>query len=737
MYTFFNRNYFISFQKIEDNPVDGTDVYIIMIGEFLEKVYLDLIEKHDVPIASITYFFPDEWLRKIRYFRCYQHISFLRNAVQTKNIRVNADFLPVLSECLGSRFAPEINNYLTYLLYDNEVMFNRNYQVFLNNFKEFDVDLKEECRSFNYGNIAKNCLTTYVNVYNFYANLVEQIESIDDVSMFSEAFDRFSNTISTRESTTSILFSQKSFEKIKSNVGSTVFEEANFLKTHLASNDELEVDSSELESIFLRKMMIDITSCRVRKDFRNLTPNPKFFFYEPLTLVSLAQRLEIIFKEFKFVEGFSYYRNWKALIFEKKHNYVNHTMRALHLNTKTCFKDFATYVFPKKPVLIKEPLFSVTSEKAARLSLMNSVGHINYNDFIRLRSLKQTVPQHVEDYSKAGDQTHYPIKFSKVMDEFSHVEGYNLSDSYFQLTESSTEIYTSNGNLRLVTNSWLYRHDEMEAHLTILDNQFIFNRIFDKDNRKKMRIITSNQIVICVDFAGNKPKVNMLWPNGRIIRNLEIKKDLTRKFIEFRSKKVQKYEHRRIYMSDGSIVYFLLDRQATAVCRYNGLVVKAPVVTLTCNKENESTKSESQLEGEECEEESLDRSPFKFDLEWLKNTGELFGFDGSSCVLRPSTGQCFEVHCGEITENNHTFAKHIKRDFSYSGGTITESGEQGILMQWSCPGGLTTNYKVLGCKLAIKTFTSAAEPLLDWEFCKYLFSVFFVEGFRLLTCEFH
>lgn len=708
--------------------MDGTDVYIIMIGEFLEQIYIDLLEKHDVPIAAITYFFPDEWVKKIQYFRCYQHISILRNAVQTKKVRINADFLPLLSECLAKRHGLELNNYLTYLLYDNEVMLNRNYQVFLNNFKEFDVELKGVCRPFKYEYEVENFLTVYVNVYNFYEDLVEQIGSTGGVTISPEADDQLSGrttlSLLTRESTASIVSTQRSFEKIRSKMGTTVFEEANFLKTCLASNDELIVDCSDIDAIFLMKMMNDISYCKITKDFRKVAPNDKFFYYEPLTLVSLAQRLRTIFEEFKFVCGFAYFRNWKMLIFEKRHNNVNYRTQALHLNTKTCFKDFARYVFPKNPVLIKEPLYSVISDQALRMSIMNSVGYIGYNDFIRLRSLKQTVPQDFNVYTTAEDHKDYEKKFADVMDKFSTVEGYNLSDTYFQLTENSTEMYTSNGRLRLVMNSWLYGHKEMEAYLTILGNQFIFNRIFDKYSRKKMKIITSNQIRISVDFVGHKPKVNIFWPNGRMIRNLEFKKDPTRKFMEFRSKKVDKYEAKRIYVSDGSILSFLLDRQATIICRYNGLVVRTPVTTLDCGREGleeESIKSGSHLEDEECEEDCLDRSPFKFELEWMKKMGELFEIDGDSYCLRPSTGQCFEVHCGHITETNHTFAKHIIRNFFPSGGTITEYGEQGICMKWLCMEGLTTSHKLLGGKVSINTRTSDTEPLVDWELCEYLF----------------
>lgn len=725
-------------QKIEDKPLDGTDVYIVMLGEFPEQTYIDLIKNHDVPIASITYFFPEEWMKKIRYIRCYRHISRLSNAMETKNVRVHAEFLPFLSECLAKRYAIQLNNDLTYFFYDNEVMLNRNYQVFLNNFKEFDVELKGKCRPFQHANHVENWLTTYVNIYNFYEDIVDQIyvEPTRVVSEVRETFDRISGrtkfstiSIQNRESFLSNSTSQKTLDNIQtiqSNVGSTVFEEANFLKICLSFNEELAVGCSGIEWMFIEKMVNDIESCEIKRDLRKIVPEDESFYYEPLTIVALAQRLRTILSEYHFVHGFACFRSWKALVFEKRHNHVHHSMKEHYLNTKVCFKDYAKYVFPKNPTLIEEPLNSVASDKVSPFTEKNFKSEFNYNDFIRLRSLKKKVPDlsgaMLSGKAKEQDGSY----LVKAMSEVDSIEGYNLADTYVQLTEWCTELYTPSGSLRLVMNSWLYKHKEMEAHLTILRNKFIFNRIFDKEGRKKMSIITFNKIVICVDFVDRKPKVSIIWPNGRMIKNLEFKQDPSRQFIEVRSKKREQFEQKRVYMSDGSLISFLLDRKAAIVCRYNGLVMGTSVTTLDCRKdeeEEESMKSGKTLTDEECEGESCEREPYKFELEWMRKAGDLFGIDGRSFCFQASTGKCFEVHCSQITEHNHTFAKHINDDYGHTlhtGGKIIECGEQGATCTWTCSADeLVTNHRLLGKNVAMKTKTLDVEPLLDWKLREY------------------
>lgn len=686
-------------------------------------MYIDLIEKHKMPLASLTYFFPEEWMKKIRYFRCYQHIGIIRNAPQTKNVRVHAEFLPCLSECLAERYANWLNTYLTYFLYDNEVMLNRNYKVFLDNFKEYDLELKQQCQPYT-SNSVSIYLTSYVEIFNFYEDLVGQIgptgtfvpETVDEQLSLRTMT---SITMSVRESSLTFHSSSRSYEKIQSSVGSTVFEESNYLKTNMAANHEFLEDTTELEAMFLRKMMSSIESCNIKKDFRKITVEDEYFYYEPLTLVSLAQRWKSVLENYKFVKGFSYLRNWKTLIFEKKHNRVNYRRQHFDLNTKVCFKDFARYVFPTDPHLIEKPLKNVAANDGdnLRFGVINSIGDINYNDFVRLRSLKRSKPQGFEDFMKSELENEEGHPNNAQKHEVNILEGYNLSDSYVRLTEHKTELHISNASLRLVTNSWLYKHKELEAHLTILGNEFAFNKIFDVANQKQMKIITFNQIVIYVNFIKRKPKVSMIWPNGQIMRNLDLKQDPARKFIEFRNQNDNKIEHKRIYVSDGSVISFLLHGRATVIYRFNGLVMLTPVQTLNCEQEEEeSSQSKSDSFDEEYEEESFERETFKFELEWMKRLGRLFRFDGDSFSFKPSTGNCFEVHCGEITDINHTFAKHAHRE--YGSDKIVEANEQGLSMTWTGPDSLIANYRIFGNLVTIRSKTDV-EPSMDLELSEY------------------
>lgn len=695
-----------------------------MLGEFSEQVYLDLLDKHNVPIASITYFFPDDWLKKIQYFRCYQHIIHLRDAIETKNVRVHAEFAPVLSECLADRYASRINDYLIYYLYDDEVMFNRNYQVFLSNFKQFDVELKGECRSVkNSNDFSHNMLTTYLNVYKFYQDLVEKVEIDEKVGSSSET--KKTPKQSMRESVTSnkVPPSQKTHGYISSKVGSTVFEECNFLKIELATNGEVSCDASGIELLFLRKTANYIESCEKTNYFKRIAPADDFFYYKPLTEVSLAQRFQATLEDCYFVERLYCPQNWQLLIFERKHNQLSYQTKYHHLNTKVCFRDFARFVFNENPVLIKERLRSYTGVEDLTLEI-KKLFEITLDQFIRSKSLKYNLP-HTNDVKSTTD--HSDQKQSKVsvktIPEAEIIEGFNLSDTYVQVTESNTRFSTSNGSLNMVLNSWLYSFKELEVNLKVLGNQFLFNRIFNQERNKETKIITCNKIVISVDFVNHKPKVNIIMPNGHILRNLEFQKEPKRKFLELKHTKNISFEHKRIYISDGSLISFLVNRKAAMIVRHNGLIMKTPVTLLKCKPDEidqESTKLANSEVDEECEEECFERSPYKFELEWMKKISCLFDIDGSSFSLRPSTGQTFEVHCGQITETNHTFAQTNFRD--YSEGKIVICGEQGLSMSWSCFHGLTTNYQYNNYQnVTIKSDIMDLEPLIDSDLGEYFF----------------
>lgn len=702
------------------------------MGEFHEQVYLDLIEKYNVPIQSITYFFPQDWIKKIQYIRCYQHISLLRNALQTKNVRIHAEFFPVLSECMAGRDATNINNHLSYFLFGNEILRNRNYQVFLKNFKEVDVELKGPCAPLVYEFEYRKYLTVYLNVFTFYDYLANKItESLPH----TDSKKHYSHRRSTSKRHSIVLFREsilsrpsnisapekdiESYDVIHANVGATVIEAANTLKARLINNDELSCDVSEIEKLFIRKISQDIEACPRKRGAMKIAPDTQCFYFEPLTLFSLAQQLKTVFEEFRFERAYPYGRNWQLVVFKKRINFLNHLEKKFHLNTRVCFRDFAEFVFSRNPVLIEEPLVKDPFKKRPTADLVNQLGYISFNEFIRPRSLKYH-KQLTQNPDVISNENHKHIRISEPYIEAHHtIEGYNLGDTHVQITENLTQFCSSNGSIKLMLNSWLYKYKEMEAQINVLNNQVLFNRTFDDKKRISIKIITFNKVLVCVEFIERKPIVSILWPNGRLIRNLNIKNESKLRFVELKHKKQYSLEDKRIYLSDGSMISFLMDRKAAILYRFNGTIIKTPVSILECKDYDEEVEVESA--GEECEGECSEREIYKFELEWMKKVGDLFGLDGNSFLLRTHMDKSFHVHCGQITEKNHSNFFNYVRD--YLKNNIVFFGEQRLTLAWS-PEEMTSTYKIVICSekdscVTIKSKIESMEPVVDTDICEY------------------
>lgn len=389
-----------------DHPQDGSDIFILLVGNFNNKFVLDLLEAQ-YPIGGMTFFIPVTLKYKFMAGFIPQMKDFysLMIAEETKNVSFDVEFLPILSPCQAEYFGKQIDDELTCHVYDLEIIRVRNYRDFLSRYIQNDVSLKGECLRMNTDPAHHHTFCDLKEVLNFYEDMLANIDPTPSSEFLQD---------------NSSYFIDNEFDCI-------IFEENNMLLKEEMKLNSLSKSFTRIYK-FLRNKVI-----KILEDFDHSDTHIHFqdtdetrVYLEPFTNLTLCQRFLELYDDSKSCSKYQY-DDWTLVVFEKS-TFFKQNIAKQNLMTKVCFRDFMHYIFPKQPILGRLELEKITKEIDSGSKFPNNV-------FIRSRSFKMI--QNYGSLNRKFTTLHYE---KNTMSDNScntmpqPIFGYNLGDTYVELT---------------------------------------------------------------------------------------------------------------------------------------------------------------------------------------------------------------------------------------------------------------------------------------------------------------
>ncbi|XP_023305860.2 uncharacterized protein LOC111687634 isoform X2 [Lucilia cuprina] len=603
---------------IKDEPTLGK-LYIIILGEMCEEFYKDLLRR-DQPLEGIINFIPTEsnydimlGNNKLRNFivATLATINFsiyqMRQEISLKPVGLFNHELPVISNCLATKYCREIYDQLTWSIYDID-MLRQQYELFYYKpFQLIDVQIP--------ANVNLTELYYKAESLCIKGNFQNSISTISgtDLSTIAVYLNSLLNTCGWSESEeTSSKFSSiikiSKFERL-------IMDDNNTFLLNMLQN----VEPSKYDSLYLScldyNMLKTYSVFRTPKSFNNDEENfktinlPKYVKYYANSDCS-QQRITELIKQYDDYQIQEIAPGYKLYTFKRSFNVLNEVEDRVIIPTRLCFRDFT--LFQMKEFLqnlntpsLKPELYSDTSLQEKKVKTLE----FDENIFIRPNSLKALKLQketakeenksRKSDYSnrsKSGKKSSLAKSSTKsensigLPQDHHLLKGYNLEDTLQEVKYKISKYYYQKGYVQLYEEKWCFQDMNKQITLALNNTTIFFNgtRHLPHNISNNIRLISPNNISIRIlNNPEEFSKIVMYYPNGLSV----FYHDTYCEQIWYCDDTPRK-EERRIYTNLGAIIVFFKSNDLIMIMRYNGEIYKLYQHELAEEEEEQGHTSE-------------------------------------------------------------------------------------------------------------------------------------------------
>ncbi|XP_037815462.1 uncharacterized protein LOC119606135 [Lucilia sericata] len=603
---------------IKDEPTLGK-LYIIILGQMCEEFFKDLLRR-DQPLEGIINFIPTEsnydimlGNNKLRNFivATLATINFsiyqMRQERSLKPVGLFNHELPVISNCLATKYCREIYDQLTWSIYDIDMLRQQYELYYYKPFQLLDVGIPANVNLTELYYKAES-----LSIKGHFQNSSLTISGTD-LSTIAGYLNSLLNTCACPET-----------EETSSNF-SSIIKIPKFERLIMADNNTFLLNMlqyvlpNKYDSLYLS--CLDYNMLKPYSVFKTPKPfNNNEESFEPITLPNYVkyyanydcsqQRITELIKQYNDYQIQEIAPGYKLYTFKRSYNVLNEVEDRVIIPTRLCFRDFTLFQMEEflqnlNTPTLKPELSSDTGLPEKKVKTLE----FDENLFIRPNSLKALkLPKEItkeETKSRKSDHSNRSksgkkssLAKSSIKSENSlglpqdhHLlKGYNLEDTLQEVKYKISKYYYQQGYVQLYEEKWCFQDMNKQITLAFNNTTIYFNRPrhLPLNLSNNIRLITPNNISIRIlNNPEECSKIVMNYPNGLSV----FYHDTCCEQIWYCDETPRK-EERRIYTNLGAIIVFFKSNDLILIMRYNGELYKLYQHELAEEEEEQGYTSE-------------------------------------------------------------------------------------------------------------------------------------------------
>lgn len=550
-------------------------------------------------------------------------IYFLRQEVTMKPVGLFCHNLPVISNCLATKYSRDIFDQLTWSIYDVDILRQQYETHYFIPFQVTNVEMpaRVDLRQLYgvveslaiQGQFQKSSLPAsnadLASVVCYLDSLLNGCSLGEDVSGKGDAEGEGGG-----EGAVSGESSGNSVSNNLRNSLSTITNISKYQRLVVAENNKLLLnmlqytDISKLNSIYLCCLDYDLfeqyvimqpplptlicPSNQSENSENSALHLPQYVKYYTNVECS-SQRLKELFVEFDENEVQYIGPGYKLYTFKRNYNVVSENEGTFIIPTRLCFRDFTLFQMEEFLQMLKSSERKINSIINNRKTVKKvKSSEFDQNIFIRPNSIKALVAE--KDKSEGNKEKRGELRSNRsridrryssskttlksedsVIELIDHplLKGYNLEDTLQEIKYKTSKYYYHNGFVKLYEEKWCFQEMNKQLSLSINNATLFFSRPRHELTgiSNNLRLITdkNNISVRILNTIDECSKIVMNYPNGLSVFYHESYCEQV-----WYCEQTPRHEKRRICTQLGAIIVFFTSSDLILIMRYNGEVYR-------------------------------------------------------------------------------------------------------------------------------------------------------------------